>query len=107
MRKWKTLVLFLKILLVTTNVVRLYPSKPHLAGLAALRDAWDNKEVKKIPTEDLVKMAEFVLKNNYFEFNGSTKQQLSGTDADDSLESKGREGTCFYSILSFPPAHEH
>ena len=54
-----------------------------------------------------MKMAEFVLKNNYFEFNGSTKQQLSGTDADDSLESKGREGTCFYSILSLPPAHEH
>ena len=24
-------------------------------------------------------MAEFVLKNNYFEFNGSIKQQLSGT----------------------------
>ena len=54
-----------------------------------------------------MKMAEFVLKNNCFEFNGSIKQQLSGTDADDSLESKGREGTCFYSILSVPPAHEH
>ena len=51
----------------------------HTAGLAALRDALDNREVKKIPTEDLVKMAEFVLKNNYFEFNGSIKQQLSGT----------------------------
>ena len=34
---------------------------------------------KKIPTEDLVKMAGFVLKNNYFEFNGSIKQQISGT----------------------------
>ena len=45
----------------------------HTAGLAALRDALDNREVKKIPTEDLVKMAKFVLKNNYFEFNGSIK----------------------------------
>ena len=51
----------------------------HAAGLAALRDASDNREVKKIPAEDLVKMAKFVLKNNYFEFNGSIKQQLSGT----------------------------
>ena len=66
-------------ILVTADVVGLYPSIPDTAGLAALRDALDNREVKKIPTEDLVKMAEFVLKNNYFEFNGSIKQQLSGT----------------------------
>ena len=66
-------------ILVTADVVGLYPSIPHTPGLAALRDALDNREVKKIPTEDLVKMAEFVLKNNYFEFNGSIKQQLSGT----------------------------
>ena len=57
--------------LVTANIVGLYPSIPHTAGLAALRDALDNREVKKIPTEDLVKIEEFVLKNNYFEFNGS------------------------------------
>ena len=63
----------------TADVVGLYPSIPHTAGLAALRDALDKREAKKIPTEDLVKMAEFALKNNYFEFNGSIKQQLSGT----------------------------
>ena len=66
-------------ILVTVDVVNLCPSIPHTAGLAALRDALDNREVKNIPTEDLVKMAEFVLKNNYFEFNGIIKQQLSGT----------------------------
>ena len=55
-------------LLVTADIVGLYPSIPHTAGLAALRDALDKREAKKIPTEDLVKMAEFVLKNNYFEF---------------------------------------
>ena len=66
-------------LLVTADVVGLYPSIPHTAGLATLRDALDKREAKKIPTEDLVKMAKFVLKNNYFEFNGSIKQQLSGT----------------------------
>ena len=31
-----------------------------------------------IPTEKLINMAEFVLKNNYLEFNGSVKQQVSG-----------------------------
>ena len=65
-------------ILVTANVVGLYPSIPHTAGLVALREALDNREVKKIPTEDLVKMAEFVLKNNYFEFNGCIKQKISG-----------------------------
>ena len=65
--------------LVTADILSLYPSLPHTAGLVALRDALDNREVEKTPTEDLVKMAEFVLKNNYFEFNGSIKQQLSGT----------------------------
>ena len=34
---------------------------------------------KKVLTEDLVKMAKFVLKNNYFEFSGKVKQQISGT----------------------------
>ena len=63
----------------TTDDVSLYPSIPHTADLAALRDALDNLEDNKIPGEDLVKMSEFVLRNNYFEFNGSIKQQLSGT----------------------------
>ena len=29
---------------------------------------------------DLAKMAKFVLQNNYFKFNGETKQQISGTN---------------------------
>ena len=37
------------------------------------------RENKFISTNDLVKMAEFVLKNNYFQFNGKVKQQISGT----------------------------
>ena len=66
-------------ILVIANVVSLYPSIPHTAGLAVLRDALDNIEVKKIPKKGLVKKAEFVLHNNYFKFNGSIKQQLSVT----------------------------
>ena len=55
-------------ILVTADVVGLYPSIPHNAGLKALKDALDCRQNKKIPTDMLVKMAEFVLTNNYFEF---------------------------------------
>ena len=32
---------------------------------------------------------------------------FSSTDTDDSQDSRGREGTIFYSTLPLPPAHEH
>ena len=64
-------------ILFTADVVGLYPSIPHKAGLKALEKALNNSTNKKVSTEDLVKMAEFVLKNNYFEFK--VKQQISGT----------------------------
>ena len=47
-------------ILVTADVVGLYPSILHEAGLRALREALDKQDKKCIPTEDLVKMAEFV-----------------------------------------------
>ena len=38
------------------------------------------REIKsKIPAEKLITMAEFVLKNNSFEFDGSVEQQVSGS----------------------------
>ena len=66
-------------ILVTADVVGLYPSIPHEAGLKALEKALNSRTNKKVSTEHLVKMAKFVLKNNYFEFNGKVKQQISGT----------------------------
>ena len=63
----------------TADVVGLYPSIPHEAGLNALRETLESTENKFIKTEDLIKMASFVLKNNIFEFNGKVKQQISGT----------------------------
>ena len=61
-------------IVMTADVVGLYPSISHTADLAAVRYAFYNREVKKIPTKYLVKMVEFVLKNNYNEFSGSIKQ---------------------------------
>ena len=57
----------------------LYPSIPYEAGLKALREVLDKREQHIIPTSELIRMADFVLKNNYFEFNGQIKQQISGT----------------------------
>ena len=61
-------------MLVTADVVGLYPSIPHEAGLQALKEVSERRKDKKIPTNDLVKMIalneSIVLKNNYFEFNG-------------------------------------
>ena len=36
-------------ILVTADVVRLYPSIPYQAGLSALKEALENRSVKKIP----------------------------------------------------------
>ena len=47
-------------------------------GLRALREALDKRDEKTIPTEELLKMAEFVLKNNYFEFGNKIEQQIFG-----------------------------
>ena len=66
-------------ILVTADVVELYPSIPHELGLKTLEEALEKRDSIQISTSDLVKMAKFALQNNYFEFNGETKQQISGT----------------------------
>ena len=66
-------------ILVTTYVVGLYPSIPHEASLEALYEKLEERVEKKIPSSHLVNMAQFVLKNNYFEFDSKVKKQISGT----------------------------
>ena len=63
------------VILVTADVVGLYQSIPHEVGL---REALNKRDEKTIPTEELLKMTEFLLKNNYFEF-GSKIKQISRT----------------------------
>ena len=62
-------------ILVTTDVTALYPTIPHNVGLKAFREVLDKREQKKIPTEELVQMDKFAMKNNFFEFNGQIKKQ--------------------------------
>ena len=54
------------------------PNISHQAGLKALKEALEKRVTKKIPRETLVKIAEFVLNNNTFEFNSKVYQQKSG-----------------------------
>ena len=44
-------------ILVTADVVGLYPSIPDNIGLRALKEALDKRKQKKIPTEDLLQTA--------------------------------------------------
>ena len=49
---------------ITADVLGLNASTPHEVGLKELRNALENRNYKKMHTENLIKMAEFVLKNN-------------------------------------------
>ena len=66
-------------ILVTADVVALYPSIPHDGGLEVFRKQYDKFKDKIVPTEDIIKMANFVLKNNIFEFDCKFYQQIQGT----------------------------
>ena len=63
----------------TTDVLALYLSIPHEAGLNALKQALDNRENKAIHTQYLIKIASFLSENNLLEFNGKVKHQILGT----------------------------
>ena len=56
-------------------MIGLYPSIPHQAHLNELREALNKKKAYKVPTGKLFKMAEFLLKNNYFQFSDKVYQQ--------------------------------
>ena len=52
----------------TADAVGLYPSIPYSEGLDILKKQHDKYPNKKISTEDIGNMADFVLKNNLFDF---------------------------------------
>ena len=56
-------------ILVTIDVVGLYPHIPHSEGLAAIKKALNKRVDQKIHTDDIVELAELVLTSNNFEFN--------------------------------------
>ena len=63
----------------TADVVGLYRSIPHIEGLDILKRQYENYPNKKVSTEDMGKMDDFVLQNNLFEFDSKFYKQMSGT----------------------------
>ena len=57
----------------------LYTSIPHNAGLVALKDAIDCRQNKKMPTDMLIQIVEFVLTNNYSQFLQMVFHQIPGS----------------------------
>ena len=69
-------------ILCTIHVFGLYPNIPHEEGLASLRKFLDARTGKKVTNETLLELAEIVLKNNIFQFNEKTLEQLKGAAID-------------------------
>ena len=53
-------------ILVTTDMVEIYSSISHIEGLEVLRKQYGKFLHKKVPTEDIIKMAENVLKKCFW-----------------------------------------
>ena len=51
----------------------------HDVGLKVLWNQYEKFIDKTVPTEGFIKMAEFVVKNNFFEINSKFCKQISGT----------------------------
>ena len=63
------------------DVVGLYPSIPQSEGLGILKKTkkYEKYPNKKLSTEDIGNMADFILKNSLFEFDSKSQKQMLGT----------------------------
>ena len=66
-------------ILVTFDVVGLYPSIPHADGIEAMKYYLEKFKTSKVSTGSLCELANLILKNNIFEFNDKFYQQCHGT----------------------------
>ena len=63
----------------TLDVKGLYTNIPHEEGINACVELFGRHSSSDLPCEDLRKLIQFVLQNNYFSFNGSFFLQVNGT----------------------------
>ena len=75
----KTLVIFLKKGTILVTAVETCTNIPHGAGLEAVRKTFNKRETTRVYTERSIKSADFMLENNFFEFNGEMKRWKSRT----------------------------
>ena len=69
-------------LVFTMDIKSVYTVIPNDEGLVSLEYFLDKREVKDPPTDTLVRMAEWVLTLNTFEFNGEYYKQVGGLAMD-------------------------
>ena len=67
-------------ILATADVVGRYLNIPHRTDLEAFKKRLNQRKIPRVPTEELIKMVDFVFKNNFFEFNEEVKRQKLGTE---------------------------
>ena len=67
------------VILCTIDVVGLYPNFSNDEDLLFLKKALDKRWNQTVSIESLIKLAELVLKNSYFEFNDMFRKQKEGT----------------------------
>ena len=58
-------------IVVTIDTVGLYPHIPHNEGVGAIRKILNMRTNQVIPSDDIVNLAELVLRNNNFDFAGT------------------------------------
>ena len=66
-------------ILLTIDVVDLYPNIPLSEGLTSLRRFLEWRDNKEVSSDTLIELAEILLKNNIFEFDEKTFKQVRGT----------------------------
>ena len=87
-------------------MVGLYPGITHNEGLKMLRNQYDKFIDKTVPKEDIIKMADFVLKNNLFEFNSKSYRLINDvffilTDTEENLDNFLEDLDKFHLNLTF------
>ena len=66
-------------ILVSFDVVGLYPHIPHDEGINTMREFLNQRPKNEVSTENLCKLAQIILKHNYFELGERNYHQLLGT----------------------------
>ena len=66
-------------ILVTFDVVVLYPNIPHEEGIEIMKTFLNERDNKPVSTESLCDLAKLILKENYFELGDEVCRQILGT----------------------------
>ena len=69
-------------ILVTFDVLGLYPHIPHNKGLETMKRYGDKREDQSVFSDSLYKLAKIILKHNYFELGQDAYYQILGTAID-------------------------